>query len=74
VARAIVAIIQQQQTGATVAQIIREHGIIEATFYNWNRGAGATEVWRDADVRSQTPEGSGRGEPATQENVCRAKP
>lgn len=30
----IVAIIQQQQTGATVAHIIREHGISEATFYN----------------------------------------
>ena len=49
----IVAIIQQQQTGSTVAQIIREYGISEATFYNWNRGAGATEIRGNAGFRSQ---------------------
>jgi len=31
----IVAILHQQQTGQTVAQIVREHGISEATFYTW---------------------------------------
>jgi putative transposase len=40
----IVAIIQQQQTGATVAQIIREHGISEATFYNWKQKYGGMQV------------------------------
>ena len=29
----IVAILQQQQNGQTVAHIVREHGIREATFY-----------------------------------------
>ena len=29
----IVAILQQQQNGQTVAHIVREHGISEATFY-----------------------------------------
>ena len=31
----IVAILQQQQSGQTVAQIVREHGLSEATFYVW---------------------------------------
>ena len=31
----IVAILQQQQSGQTVAQIVREHGLSEATFYTW---------------------------------------
>ena len=44
----IVAIIQQQQTGATVAQIIREHGISEATFYNWKQKYGGMQV---ADIK-----------------------
>lgn len=56
----IVAIIQQQQTGATVAHIIREHGISEATFYNWNRGAGATEIRGNASFRGQTTQRFGR--------------
>ena len=30
----IVAILKQQQTGQTVVQIARKHGIGEATFYN----------------------------------------
>ncbi|PRY27037.1 putative transposase [Spirosoma oryzae] len=40
----IVAIIQQQQTGTTVAHIIREHGISEATFYNWKQKYGGMQV------------------------------
>ncbi|MBD2756334.1 transposase [Spirosoma sp. BT704] len=31
----IVAILKQQDSGQTVAQISREHGISEATFYGW---------------------------------------
>ena len=31
----IVAILQQQQSGQNVAQIVREHGLSEATFYTW---------------------------------------
>jgi putative transposase len=40
----IVAILKQQQNGQTVVQIIREHGISEATFYNWRQRYGGMEV------------------------------
>ena len=29
------AILQQQVSGQTIAQIVREHGLSEATFYAW---------------------------------------
>ena len=38
------AILKQQQNGQTVVQIIREHGISEATFYNWRQRYGGMEV------------------------------
>jgi putative transposase len=39
----IVAILQQQASGQTVAQIVREHGLSEATFYAWkSKYAGAS--------------------------------
>ncbi len=40
----IVAILKQQQNGQTVVQIAREHGISEATFYNWKQKYGGMEV------------------------------
>jgi len=40
----IVAIIKQQDGGQTVAQITREHGISEATFYNWRAKYGGMQV------------------------------
>ncbi len=45
----IVAILQQQAGGQTVAQIVREHGLSEATFYAWKSkyaGASVTELTR----------------------------
>jgi len=45
----IVAILQQQASGQTVAQIVREHGLSEATFYAWKSkyaGASVTELTR----------------------------
>ena len=44
----IVAVLNQQQTGMTVAQIIRQHSISEATFYNWKSKYGGMQV---ADVK-----------------------
>ncbi|GAB3570556.1 transposase [Spirosoma luteolum] len=44
----IVAILNQQQTGLTVAQIICQHSISEATFYNWKSKYGGMQV---ADVK-----------------------
>ena len=40
----IVAILKQQDGGQTIAQITREHGISEATFYNWKTKYGGMQV------------------------------
>jgi putative transposase len=40
----IVTILKQQDSGQTVAQITREHGISEATFYNWRAKYGGMQV------------------------------
>ncbi len=40
----IVAILQQQQSGQTVAHIVREHGISEATFYPWKTKYAGLQV------------------------------
>ena len=43
------AILQQQASGQTVAQIVREHGLSEATFYTWKSkyaGASVAELTR----------------------------
>ena len=40
----IVAILKQQDSGQTVVQITREHGISEATFYNWRAKYGGMQV------------------------------
>ncbi|WBA44016.1 IS66 family insertion sequence element accessory protein TnpA [Hymenobacter canadensis] len=45
----IVAILQQQASGQNVAQIVREHGLSEATFYKWKSkyaGASVAELTR----------------------------
>ena len=40
----IVAILKQQDSGQTITQITREHGISEATFYNWRAKYGGMQV------------------------------
>lgn len=40
----IVAILKQQDSGQTVAQITRENGVSEATFYNWKAKYGGMQV------------------------------
>lgn len=40
----IVAILKQQDSGQTIIQITREHGISEATFYNWRAKYGGMQV------------------------------
>jgi putative transposase len=52
----IVAILKQQNTGQTVVQIAREHGISEATFYNWRQkygGMEASELKRLKDLEDE---------------------
>lgn len=40
----IIGILRQQGQGQTVAQICREHGISEPTFYQWKSKYGGLEV------------------------------
>lgn len=40
----IVAILKQQDSGQTVAQISRQHGVSEATFYNWKAKYGGMQI------------------------------
>lgn len=52
----IVAILKQQDSGQTVAQISREYGISEATFYGWKArygGMQASEVKRLKDLEEE---------------------
>ena len=44
----IVSILHQQEAGKSVKDVSREHGISEATFYNWKAKYGGMEV---SDVR-----------------------
>lgn len=40
----IIQIIQEQESGLSVADICRQYGISTATFYNWKRKFGGLEV------------------------------
>jgi len=40
----IVSILKEQEMGKKVSEISREHGISEATFYNWKAKYGGIEV------------------------------
>jgi putative transposase len=40
----IVAILKQGEAGVPVAQILREHGISPATYYNWKAKYGGVSV------------------------------
>jgi putative transposase len=40
----IVSILHQQETGKSVKDISREHGISDATFYNWKAKYGGMQV------------------------------
>jgi putative transposase len=40
----IVAILKQQEAGIKVADLCREHGISDATFYNWKAKYGGMDI------------------------------
>ena len=40
----IITILKKQEAGVKLAEIIREHGISEATFYNWKAKYGGMDV------------------------------
>lgn len=65
----IVAILKQQDSGLTVTQISREHGVSEATFYNWNGAARAGQIRRYAGFRGEAVERFGGRKSAVEEDV-----
>jgi putative transposase len=40
----IISILKQQQAGMTVSDICREHGISQATFFNWKSKYGGMDL------------------------------
>ncbi len=40
----IIAILKQAEAGVKVAELVRKHGISEATFYNWKAKYGGLDV------------------------------
>ena len=40
----IVAILKESEAGAPTSELIRRHGISQATFYNWRKKYGGLEV------------------------------
>jgi putative transposase len=52
----IIAILKQQEAGMKVSEIAREHGISDATFYNWKAkygGMEASDVKRMKDLEEE---------------------
>ena len=52
----IISILRQQEAGISVKELAREHGISEATFYNWKAkyaGMEANEVKRMKDLEEE---------------------
>lgn len=52
----IISILKQQEAGLSVKDLAREHGISEATFYNWKAkygGMEANEVRRMKDMEEE---------------------
>jgi putative transposase len=52
----IISILKQQEAGLSVKDVAREHGISEATFYNWKAkygGMEANEVKRMKDLEEE---------------------
>ena len=40
----IIGVLKQAEAGVKVAELVRKHGISEATFYNWKAKYGGLEV------------------------------
>jgi len=52
----IISILKQQEAGISVKDLAREHGISEATFYNWKAkygGMEASEIKRMKDLEEE---------------------
>ncbi len=65
----IVAILKQQDSGQTVAQITREHGVSDATFYNWKAKYGGMQISEVKRLKDLEPGRRSGRKPATEEDV-----
>jgi len=54
----IVAILKQHEAGVTVADLCREHGITNATFYNWKAKYGGMDASQLKRIRELEEENS----------------
>ena len=48
----IIAILREQEAGATTADVCRRHGISEATFYAWKAKYGGLDVSRARKLKA----------------------
>ncbi len=64
----IIGILKQNEAGAAVTQLCREHGIGESTFYKWNAAQRAPDT---AAWKSTRPSGCGHwGTKTANSNDC----
>jgi putative transposase len=54
----IISILKQNEAGATVTQLCRDHGIGESTFYKWKSKYGGLEVNEAKRLRALEDENS----------------
>jgi len=54
----IISILKQQEAGLSVKDLAREHGISEATFYNWKKKYGGLGVAELRELRQLKDENS----------------
>jgi putative transposase len=52
----IIAILKQQEAGVKTADLCREHGISDATFYNWKAKYGGLDVSEAQRLRQMEDE------------------
>ncbi len=62
----IIGILKQNEAGAQVTQLCRDHGIGESTFYKWNAPRGYP-IRRFRSQRGQTAAGTGGRKQQAQE-------
>ena len=64
----ILAILKQNESGVSVPDLCREHGMSSAMFYKWR-----AKYRRHGCVDDEASQRTGRREQASQEDVCRGK-
>jgi putative transposase len=52
----IIGILKQHEAGVKTADLCREHGISEATFYNWKSKRGGLDVNEGQRLRQMEPD------------------